>query len=131
MNDPELTFGEILHAAFTAGSAAASEPEEQDVAWVQSPPRVFRPMTAEEAAWHNEQLRLYNLWCLHEAGTGCARWIAANCNLPYAQVWAEMIQLPDNILAMMDSPAGWSVIAAAIMRSLRDGDDLPPFPTIH
>ncbi|QHD65768.1 hypothetical protein GS397_00900 [Sphingobium yanoikuyae] len=130
MSDPELTFGEILHAAFTAGSAAASEPEDQDVMWVQSPP-VVRPMTPEEVACYNEKLRLYNLWCLHEAGTGCARWIAANCNLPYAQVWAEMIQLPDNILAMMDSPSGWSVIAAAIMRSLRDGDDLPPFPTIH
>lgn len=129
MNDNDLNFGEVLNDAFAGCDAPWRD--DPEVAYVQSPAPIFRPMTPEEVAWHEEQLRLYNLWCFQEAGIGCARWISTNCNLPHAEVWAEMIHLPDNILSMIDSPAGWSVIAAAIMRTLRDGDDLPPFPSIH
>lgn len=71
-----------------------------------------------------------DLAAMQAAGRHLAREIADHTGLPSDQVFEAMTTLPDNMLALLDSPQGWTVIASYIASGERVPD---PFfkPTIH
>lgn len=58
---------------------------------------------------------------------------AAICDtfdLHFADVWQSLCHVPENMLALLDSPQGWSVVAGFVAHDC--GHDLPDYaPTVH
>ena len=50
--------------------------------------------------------------------------------LPFADVWQSLCHVPENMLALLDSARGWSVVAGFVAHDC--GHNLPDYaPTVH
>lgn len=66
----------------------------------------------------------------YEAGRRLANEIAGASDLGRAEVWDALCSVPDNMLALLESPQGWSALAAYVAEDL--GWALNSYaPTVH